>query len=506
MYCSNLEHKSENVSDTKSESAADHSTTITIDGREFTTFRTFFSSRQKAADAGYLPKSYWNRQQRDAVDVVKPVLVVAKSWRTYRPADADVILAYSQTNEYLVSNHSFYPDCKSRGCWHVFCKDETQPKTPVIKERKKNTSVSNSSSNPHEEQSVMEEACQKSSAKSSSISLKKDNNNKTSFNNNYTSSLISSSYDGENTIISDGKCSGEKDLQQNDSRTRLIRKRAGRDVEVYVPEGFDWSCCPELDGYRSSVMWFFHKLYERRFVNLDGVVHGKDDFITIKTAYARKIDPQFRTVVKVLLDIEIMERDCYQPGSKSYGYRFSDPKLRRAKRRRVPLDDSKLAARIDKHRKELVTTRGDRWLRSHLFKLGLAEVDEKFLTRVAKFSVRENGGCLQDKLEAYQYVLERIGKQEHSWKADDQGRRYSLVTNLKRELRSLLRVNGQQLQQIDVSNSQLTFLALEMRRKGVECPEYFRLCEEGRLYEHVAEHARTNRSKVKEALDTAWIR
>ena len=55
-------------------------------------------------------------------------------------------------------------------------------------------------------------------------------------------------------------------------------------------------------------------------------------------------------------------------------------------------------------------------------------------------------------------------------------------------------------QQIDISNSQLTFLALEMRRDGVECCDYFTLCEQGQLYEHVARHSGTTRAKVKKAI------
>jgi hypothetical protein len=39
-----------------------------------------------------------------------------------------------------------------------------------------------------------------------------------------------------------------------------------------------------------------------------------------------------------------------------------------------------------------------------------------------------------------------------------------------------------------------------MRRSGVECPEYFELCEKGMLYEDVASHAGTTRSAVKKAL------
>ena len=119
---------------------------------------------------------------------------------------------------------------------------------------------------------------------------------------------------------------------------------------------------------------------------------------------------------------------------------------------------------------------------------------------MAKSSVKENGGRIDDKLDAYNFILEKISRREHLWSSDDQGRCYTLITNLKRELRSLIRVEGRKLQQIDISNSQLTFLALEMKQSGVECSRYFDLCEQGMLYEEVASHAKKTRSAVKKAI------
>jgi len=464
-----------------------------VSGTEFRTFRHHFNSSHLAAQAGYLSKSQWYRAGRDVVSVEKPTLCVSKSWQTYHPADEDVILGYSQLNEYLVTNGRFFPVLGSLGCWSVFHITETVPKairtfkTPINeKELESREIVVNNN------QIISRTVVNSSPLDSSCYS--------------YTSSPSPLPYDGENTIKLDVKPSSKKDLQQDYLRTRLIRKplltkrKKGRDIEVYFPERFDWSEYPQLQPFRSSVMWIAHKLHERRFVNIEGNIYSKDEFISLKTTYAREIDPDFRHAIKILLDLEIMERNFYQPDIKSYGYRFKDTKIRYAKHKRVPLNDPKLSQRINNHRKKHVTTRTDRWLRSHLFKLGLVDMDGEFLETVANLSVVEKGGTIGDKLEAYRYVLQRISKQEHLWASDDQGRRYNLITNLKRELRSLLRVDGQRLQQIDISNSQLTFLALEMKQHGVECPGYFDLCEKGELYEVVASHSETTRSDVKKAI------
>jgi hypothetical protein len=408
--------------------------------------------------SGYHPKTYWTKQGRDIVDVEQPVLAVAKSWITNSPKDEDIVLEFGYV-DYLVTNTKYHPDIGVRGCWAVYAESETNPKTTGINQALQRTIETNSSPSP-----------------------------------------LLPSYDGGTTI------ENERIPRKlpNETPTRIAytlnKKRGNPDlqVEVYFPEHFPWDNCPELAPYRSSFVWWTHKLHERRFVNTDGVIYGKDDYVPIKSAYARQIDPDFRHVVKLAVELEIWERDPYEQGTKSYGYRFTDPDIRHAKRRRVPLGDAKFAKRIDKHRKKQATTRVDRWLRAQLYQLALTDIDEGFLKTVALLSVKENGGTIDNKLEAYHYVLERLRKQEHAWQPDAQGRRYSLVTNLKRELRSLLRVEGKQLQQIDISNSQLTFLALEMGRDA--CPQFFALCEQGQLYEHVAHHAKTTRAKVKKAI------
>ncbi len=457
--------------------------TITIDGREFQLFRRFFGSSREASKAGYHPKSYWGKLGREVVEVPKPALVVARSGRTYHPTDDEIVLAFSLLNEYVVSVPKFMADIKSRGCWSVYTEDQTQPKKSVIKDKGKDKSGSPKKPQKQGKKKTAKKVHQKSSETTSPLPI------------------TTSSYDGENHVISDGKFSKDNNLQQNHLRTRLIAKPSkGRTVEVYFPEGFNWAEYPTLAPYRSSVLWFFHKLHERRFVNTEGVIHDKDAFISIKTEYARQIDPKFRHVIKKLLDLGIVERDYYEQGAKSYGYRLVDQSLRHAKRTRVVLNDKVLAKRIDKHRKKEISTRTDRWLHAMLFNLALGEVDQAFLNKIALLSYRESGGSVKDKLEAYEFWLERIAHQEHAWSRDDQGRRYSIVTNLKRELRSLLRVEGQKLQQIDIRNSQWLFLALEMRRDGIDCQEYRGLCEQGVLYETVAKKAKATRPKVKKAL------
>lgn len=474
MYDSDAEQDFEKLSDPKSEPAV-----VVVDGREFQVYRLFFGSRQQAANAGYYPRSHWTKLGRDVVDVAVPAVVVVKSWRTFHPAEDELVLGWTKFNEYLVSTTKFIPELNFPGCWFVFCEGQTEPQKSVIKDEVKTRSGSR-----RKPPNKVEKKVHPKSSKTTS-----------------PSPLTTPPYDVEDIANNDANVGTQQDLRRQQNETRLITKKPkSKGVEVYFPEGFDWDRYPDLNRYRSRVLWLGHKLHERRFLNAEGEIQGKDAFITINSALARNIAPNFSTVVKLLVDLDIIERDFYQPKSKSYGYRFADPQLRKATRRRVPLNDAKMVARINKHRQEEISTRTDRWLHGMLFQLALADVDQVFLDNIAGLSYRESGGSVKDKLEAYRYWLERIAYQEHVWSRDDQGRRYSIITNLKRELRSLLRVDGQRLMQIDLRNSQWLFLALEMRRAGIACREYSDLCQQGLLYEAVAERAKSNRSKVKKAL------
>jgi len=84
---------------------------------------------------------------------------------------------------------------------------------------------------------------------------------------------------------------------------------------------------------------------------------------------------------------------------------------------------------------------------------------------------------------------------------DEFGRRYhSNLTNLRSDLRQYLRVDGQPLVQIDISNSQPLFQAVVAEQRGVTCPAYKKICEEGRLYEFLGEKTGLTRKRTKQQM------
>ena len=84
---------------------------------------------------------------------------------------------------------------------------------------------------------------------------------------------------------------------------------------------------------------------------------------------------------------------------------------------------------------------------------------------------------------------------------DEFGRRYhSNLTNLRSDLRKHLRVDGQPLVQIDISNSQPLFQAVVAEQHGVACPAYKQVCEEGQLYEFLGEQTGLTRKRTKQQM------
>jgi hypothetical protein len=276
-----------------------------------------------------------------------------------------------------------------------------------------------------------------------------------------------------------------------------VNKIPHKGMMVYFLQDFPWTA--ELLEHRSSIMLIVHKLHERRFVNYDGVVYEADDYIPLNREYMRTLDPNHVAARDALLREKILEPDGYYIiGEKSYSYRLRDHDLRNSERTKQPLNNKTISKRLRRDRQP--TSRTHRWLISQLQKLAVSDIDDEFLQSVAAISQRERGGSIDKKIKSYKTLIGLIIDGSHRLEPDDQGRCYTLITNMKRELRSVLRVEGQPLQQIDIKNSQLTFLAVQMKQDGVIDDAYFEACEQGILYESIADATKSTRKKIKSAI------
>ena len=261
--------------------------------------------------------------------------------------------------------------------------------------------------------------------------------------------------------------------------------------------GFPWAQYPRLTAYKGPVAYILHLLHLRRVIYDE----PKDSYIQLKLAHLKTVIPEASEVVRLLLDLEILERDGhYEPGSKSFGYRLISHELRDASRQLLPLEDPRLTKRLADHRRKEVKIPVHRWLRDQLYRISSTEIDEAFLGQVARLSVLEkNDGTVQDKIEAYTYSLRMIEDGYYHASVDDYGRFHTNITNLKRELRSVLRVSGRPFWELDIKGSQMLFLGLEMKKEGKESRDYLDRCQDD-VYRFIADAAKVRREDVKRAI------
>jgi hypothetical protein len=74
---------------------------------------------------GYFSKSHWKKRGRIVIPQDPPALAVANAWQTRSPKDDEIILAWNDYNEYLVTNLKFDRERRSKNAWPVYCEAET---------------------------------------------------------------------------------------------------------------------------------------------------------------------------------------------------------------------------------------------------------------------------------------------------------------------------------------------------------------------------------------------
>lgn len=197
-----------------------------------------------------------------------------------------------------------------------------------------------------------------------------------------------------------------------------------------------------------------------------------DDFVSLKKEYLRNQFGKQTTdeLINFALQTELLESDNqYTIGQKAKGYRFTE-RFRNHPHRIINCQRSKRdQANSDKLMKR-ERNKHIRYLWEHLIRL---TVNKR-------------------KLEAYSYdwqifepCLSILNGNFYLTQDDFGGRWYSNLTNLKREARGLLRIEGksESLWEIDIKNSQPLFASIAAQKAGFHDEGFSTLCEQGVLYE-----------------------
>jgi hypothetical protein len=286
---------------------------------------------------------------------------------------------------------------------------------------------------------------------------------------------------GEGSLMTpkESEIQSPKDITSKNPKTDICKVNS---VRAYVPEGLQ---LPDNCPVKEQIWWFLGLLYwkhlERR-ETWETPVNLKYDFLKANI-------PNWPDVWRWCDGLGLVVRTSgYTPGARSYGYWVALPYREQTHRLRT-FEHAGLAKRLRAIQ------------RRHFFSpimIHLRKQLERLSVEMEQFNARF---ITSQNKHYYRAHLQTILDGELRLTADGfSGRFHSNISNMFKPLRSLLRVDGEPgtLGETDIKNSQPLFLAMAAREAGVDDQRYLRLCEEGRIYEHMAGRLGVLRESAKQ--------
>lgn len=249
---------------------------------------------------------------------------------------------------------------------------------------------------------------------------------------------------------------------------------------------------------KKSFKW--HYLYILHYINTYGKFNSKfkdEVFIPINVQKLRTMVSYDHTS-KLLLNLvenDILETDsCYIVGRKSKCYKIID-EIRLDKWFSVDIEDSALDKKLtDLFFKE----------KTHLFsdKMGYGKVtktmEKLIIEKQTAFDFIRNENLSDIKKTSYKTSVEMF-ENKFSVRDDISNRLHNNLTNLPSILRQFLRLDGEELYQVDIKCSQPTFLGLYLRKRGFADPEeverFLNVCKSGDIYSQLILEEKSRKDK-----------
>jgi len=246
--------------------------------------------------------------------------------------------------------------------------------------------------------------------------------------------------------------------------TQTRRARQAGDVSIWHAETLDVEKLLGEYGQRvgEGALWIGHCVY----VGLaDDARCRHAGCVPLKAAYLRKIIGRHHldAVRRAALDVGYVERDCsYQAGRRSQAYRLLPPHdCARAVRREIA--DFSLRRNVALWRE----SRRRKTTKAECVDTQVCEHLRRNLRRVRISSAIDFDESLSaGKLAARQIAVENLRCGELWLVVDAFGRIHTPITNLPKELRAYLTVDGKRLANVDVGEAQPLFLALFLRENA----------------------------------------
>jgi len=252
-------------------------------------------------------------------------------------------------------------------------------------------------------------------------------------------------------------------------------------VRAYVPEGL---ILPDNCPIKEQLWWFLGLLYWKHLEQRQ----PWDTPINLMYDHLKQNIPNWPKVWESCDRLGLVERTAgYTPGERAYGYWTALPyrnQIHRLRSFQHPGIAKRLRAIQRRHLSRPIMAH----LRRQLDRLSV-DMDG-FHSRFATSPNRHY----------YLAHLQTILDGELRLTSDDfSGRLHSNVSNMYKPLRALLRVDGEPdtLRETDIKNSQPLFLGLAAKEAGVDDRRYLGLCEQGVIYEHIANRLGILRESAK---------
>lgn len=269
-----------------------------------------------------------------------------------------------------------------------------------------------------------------------------------------------------------------KDIADTRLKTDICKVNS---VRAYVPDGL---LLPDNCPVKEQIWWFLGLLYWKHLERRE----TWETPINLMYDYLKANIPNWPEVWRWCDGLRLVERTPgYTPGVNAYGYWTALPYREQTHRLRT-FEHAGLAKRLRAIQRRHFSRPVMAHLRKQLERLS-ADMDEF----TARFITSPNR-------RYYEAHLQTILDGELRLTADGfSGRFHSNVSNMFKPLRAMLRVDGEPdtLGETDIKNSQPLFLALAAKEQGVEDQKYLQLCEDGQIYEHIAEQVGLLRDSAK---------
>lgn len=385
---------------------------------------------EEAQQQGMLSRSRWREQGRIVPEDARPTgVVVRETGKRFKEDGAFIYPVVSQDDEFLILASKWFD---------VFCLSQT---VSSKKETLQESSVNTVSSIQHQEINTRE-------------------------------GVVPSSMNGKKTEAQTAKTFTTNGTGSDNCSINNVR--------AYVPEGL---VLPDDCPVKREIWWFLGLIYWK---HLEQRLPW-DQAVNLKYEYLHANIPRWPEVWRTCQQLELVGRNSYSPGEKSYGY-WTQPPFQTQTHRLRFCDHKVLSQKLRLAKQSHESRPVLKYLSKQL---------ERLTIEMRSFD--ENFRCHPNRQYYHAHLQTFVDRFFRFSKDEFAGRVHTNVTNLYSPLRALLRVDGENetLGETDIRNSQPLFAGIAAKRQGCADERYMKLCESGDLYDHLANRIGVLRETAK---------